>query len=106
MNNLSTGRSFFRGRFLLLLGACLSVYFSYHAIAGQRSVMRLVELERSLEVERQALETLQAEKQALHKKVVMLRPDSMDFDYVEELAARYLGYHDGGAITVLHGGGS
>ncbi len=105
MNTLSTGRNFFRGRFLLLLGACLSVYFSYHAIAGQRSILTLLSLQRESAVAAVTLADLSAESNLLHKKVKMLRPDSLDLDYVEELAVYSLGYRRPAAVTVLSHGG-
>lgn len=104
MNNLSTGQNFFRGRFLIILGLCLSVYFSYHAIAGQRSVVKLMSLQEGQVAANAELAQLSAESDDLHKKVVMLRSDSLDADYVEELAVHYLGYRKPGAFTVLYSG--
>lgn len=104
MNNLSTGRNFFRGRFLVMLGLCLSVYFSYHAVAGQRSVLTLMFLQDQQALVGQELAELSAESDYLHKKVVMLRADSLDADYVEELAVHYLGYRKPAAVTVLYSG--
>jgi len=104
MNNLSTGRNIFRGRFLLLLGACLGIYFSYHAIAGQRSVVSLFSLRAELAQADQKLAELSTESNILHKKVVMLRLGTLDADYVEELAAHYLGYNQSSVITVLYDG--
>ena len=101
MNSLFKGRFFLRDHFLLLLGACLGLYFSYHAIAGQRGLVTLHRVQKDLTAERARLHDASMAREALERRVVMLRPDTLDLDYAEELSLATLGYQRRTDVTVL-----
>ena len=77
------------------------MYFSYHAVFGNRSYIRLASLESQIETLSDKRDELAAQRTGLEDKVVMLRPGSVDRDLLEERARYVLGYHMPGEITML-----
>jgi cell division protein FtsB len=79
----------------ILLPATLGVvilYFSYHALAGDQGLAKWTQLQaQENELQRQLVE-LTAERDALDKELNRLRDDSIDLDYVEEVARTKLSY--------------
>lgn len=86
---------------LPLLGVCLCFYFCYHAVLGNRSVVKLYSLEKQIETLSQEKTDLTNTKESLHKKVVMMRPGSVNKDLLEERVRKTLGYRDAREIVVL-----
>lgn len=80
-----------RRNMLAIIGICLSFYFSYHLIAGHRGYFRLMALESRIENTTQEYLALKAERESVEKKVVMMRPGSIDRDLLEERARHVLG---------------
>jgi len=93
MKKLIENRFILRRNMMAIIGLCLSFYFCYHLVAGQRGYFRLMTLENRLaniEAEYQELHTKRA---AIEKKVIMMRPGSIDRDLLEERVRHVLGYH-------------
>lgn len=74
-----------------LLGLCLCAYFGYHAIQGDRGVIRLMHLKQELKQAEEAYNVVYAEKNAWESRVAGLRPHSLDPDLIEERARLELG---------------
>lgn len=68
------------------------MYFSYHALQGHRSFPALLSVQNTIETQSVALETLKKERAVLERKVVMLRPGSLNRDFLEERVRFVLGY--------------
>lgn len=94
-------RSIFRYRLLFVAGMLLCVYFSYHILLGERSYARLVGLRQVTAREQVHYAALQAEETALLAKVKMLRPGSVQPDYLEERARDVLGYRRADEMDVV-----
>ncbi len=92
MKKLIAQRYVIRQNLLTIIGFCLCVYFSYHAVLGQRSYVRLLTLDRQVAEITQTHDRLEVERMALEKKVAMLRPGSVDRDLLEERARYVLGF--------------
>lgn len=75
----------------LLLVVILS-YFSYHAVIGDRGLLALINLSKKIEIARQELDIIHAERTKLERNVMLMRDDSLDLDILDEQARRYLGY--------------
>jgi cell division protein FtsB len=76
------------------------LYFSYHALAGDQGLARWTELQ-SQEGELKAqLAQLKAERSALDAELDRLRDETLDLDYVEELARTKLSYARGDELLV------
>ncbi len=91
---------FLRRNMLSIIGVCLSVYFSYHLIAGHRGYVRLMSLENRIATAQFEQDALMAERAAIEKKVVMMRPGSTDRDLLEERVRFVLGYRAANEINL------
>ncbi len=101
MSKLIDIRLKFYSNLPLLVGLCLSIYFSYHSVSGHRSYFRLVELTSSLQQKTDNLQSLGQEYAAIEKKVVMMRPDRLSIDMLDEQVRYILGYNGIGDIVVI-----
>lgn len=79
----------------------LCVYFLYHAFQGHRSYPKLQSLHASVEQSSATYEALKIERVALEKKVKMLRPGSINPDFLEERARLVLGYKAADEIIII-----
>lgn len=93
MKRLIEQRYVFRQNLIAVIGVCLSFYFCYHLIAGERSYLRLVSLNRQIETTEKQYTLSSAERDALEQKVVMMRPGSINRDLLEEQSRKVLGFH-------------
>lgn len=101
MNTLISHHHFLRENAIFLLGVCLCFYFSYHALLGHRSIIRLYALEKQIETLSQKKQTIMKEQYSLQKKVVMMRPGSVDKDLLEERVRITLGYRQADEVVIL-----
>ena len=90
-----------RRNMMAVIGVCLSFYFCYHLIAGQRGYFRLISLESRIANISSEYESLKIEREAVEKKVVMMRPGSIDRDLLEERVRYVLGYTYDNEIILL-----
>ena len=92
MKRLIEQRYVVRKNIMAIIGLCLCVYFAWHVIAGERSMFRLMSLERSITKISTQYEREHARREHLEARVVKLRPGSIDPDLLEERARAVLGY--------------
>ena len=92
---------FLRQNLFLLIAVCLGVYFGYHAVLGNRGLVTLYQVHHQIETMSLKSDNLKAERMALEKKVVMMRPGSVDRDLLEERAQLVLGYHHKQEFAIL-----
>lgn len=101
MNKLFSYSAVFRENLLVLVGLCLCAYFTYHAVAGNRSLTRMHSINSQIETLSIEETSLQAKNAAWNKKVSMMRPGSVDKDLLEERARAVLGYQKPHEFMVL-----
>lgn len=75
----------------VVLGLIL-IYFAYHALAGDQGLARWTQLQKTEKTLIAEREELILEKTRLEDRITRLQAESMDLDYVEELARRKLAY--------------
>lgn len=92
MKRLIEQRYVVRHNFLTIIGMCLCVYFAWHIVAGERSVFRLISVERSISTVTAQYDKERIRREELEAKVIKLRPGSIDPDLLEERARTVLGY--------------
>ena len=101
MKKLLEQRYIVRKNLVTLIGIGLFVYFSYHLMLGERSLLRYMSLEKSTaNLETQSFQ-LEHEHEQLEKKVSMLRPGSVNKDLLEERARIVLGFRRPGEVDIL-----
>lgn len=92
MKRLIEQRYIVRRNFIAVIGVCLSFYFCYHLIAGERGYLRYLSLERRVALTQVEAVHLAAEREKLEQKVTMMRPGSINRDMLEEQARSVLGF--------------
>lgn len=92
MKRLIEQRYLVRHNILTIIGLCLSVYFAWHIVAGERSMFRLITVNRMIEKVAADYDREHIEREQLEAKVIKLRPGSIDPDLLEERARTVLGY--------------
>lgn len=102
MKKLIKDRFTFRRNMIAIIGLCLSFYFCYHLIAGQRGYFSLISLESQIETVSAEHEALKTERIGVEKHVIMMRPGSIDRDLLEERARHILGYRHKDELILLH----
>ena len=75
-----------------VLGFCIVGYFVYHSIEGDRGLLAYARLTERLTEAHAQLEEVQAERQALERRVSLLRTDNLDPDMLDERARAILNY--------------
>jgi len=88
---LLNGR-FSRHNVVLIIGLLLCVYFSYHLIQGNRSLVQLVQVQQEIAVAQVELDGVREVRDGIEAKVIMMRPGSVDRDLLEERIGVVLGY--------------
>jgi cell division protein FtsB len=71
---------------LPVLGACVAGYFVYHGVQGDRGIIAWLVLNQQIRDANAAQDELAAERATLERRVMLLRPDSLDPDLLEERA--------------------
>lgn len=92
MKQLISQRYLLRRNIVAIVGFSLAMYFCYHVVAGERSYLRLMSLERRIVATASDLSAEHEARVALEAKVAMLRPGSLSRDLLEERARAVLGY--------------
>ncbi len=103
MKRLIEKRYILRRNMMAVIGLCLSFYFCYHLVAGQRGYLSLMSLESRIDKASIELDQNKIEREKLEKRVVMLRPGSICRDLLEERARHVLGYRYADELILLQG---
>lgn len=104
MKRIIEKRYILRKNMMAVIGLCLSFYFCYHLVAGQRGYLRLMSLERSVAEITAEYDVLKSQRGMVEKKVVMMRPGSIDRDLLEERVRYVLGYRYADELVLLQNG--
>ncbi len=83
-----------------LMGAAMMTYFGYHAVQGDRGLIAWWNLRYEIDKADAQLSLVTAEKQALERRVALLRPQSLDSDMLAERAQLMLGAVRGDDLIV------
>ncbi len=94
-------RYILRQNMMAVIGICLSVYFCYHLVAGQRGYLSLVSLDRQNVQISADYEGLKSTRIDIEEKVLMMRPGSIDRDLLEERVRYVLGYRYSDELVLL-----
>lgn len=101
MKRLIEKRFTLRRHLMMIVGLCLSFYFAYHLVAGQRGYLSLMALERDIANVSAEYEANRAEREHLEKRVVMMRPGTICRDLLEERARHVLGFRNKDELILL-----
>lgn len=101
MNKLLAHRYLIRQNLITLIGISLCIYFCYHTIQGERSIVQLISLNQKIDTMSLEETKLENQRMTLEQKVRMLRPGSISKDLLEERARVVLGYKYDDEIAIL-----
>ena len=77
---------------IMVFGVLLCAYFSYHLVQGNRSLLRYMQLNSQISAQQETLAFKQQERAAIEEKVIMMRPETLNPDLLEERIQSVLGY--------------
>lgn len=84
-----------------VIGMTVVVYFSYHAVQGDRGLIALGKLRNDVDQLQAQVLDVRAERMDLERKVYALRSESLDPDLLEERARLLLGYGHADELVVI-----
>ena len=84
-----------------VIGACLIVYFIYHAVQGDRGLIAFWQLTKQVTQAENTLSILSRKRAQIQNRVTLLNPYSLNSDMLEERARFMLGYSKPGEIVVF-----
>lgn len=87
-----------------LIGLSAVVYFAYHTVVGDRGVLAWLRLQGEIADAEMQLAKVATERQSLEHRVLLLRPDHLDPDMLEERARAMLNMGYDGEVVVFEGG--
>ncbi len=76
-------------------------YFAYHAVEGDRGLRAYFALKHETAAAQQELAVLRATRKTLERRVMLLRPDSLDLDLLEERARAVLNLGHPDELVIL-----
>jgi cell division protein FtsB len=101
MSTVLPRRYVLRQNWVMILGIVLCLYFAYHLVLGERSYVRLIGLRHAIARTEVDIVAANQAHASLEKQVEMLRPGSLNRDYLEERARLMLGYRSADDIDVM-----
>ena len=84
-----------------VLGFCIVGYFAYHSVEGERGLSAFVRLSERIEEARTQLTELRSEREAIERRVRLLRTDNLDPDMLEERARQILNFSRPDEIVIF-----
>ncbi|MDJ0930763.1 septum formation initiator family protein [Breoghania sp.] len=94
-------QSFLRRLILPGLSAALLLYFALHALSGDYGLIARGQLENNSHALERKLADLKQKRETLERRVVLLRPESLDPDMIDERARDNLNLVHPDEIVIL-----
>lgn len=85
------------------IGGAALIYVAYHAVNGDRGLLAWRLYEQKVADARMELAKVSAEREALAAQVMLLHPQSLDKDMLDEWARRLLNYGNPDEIFIFVG---
>lgn len=87
-----------------LVGLSLIGYFGYHLVEGDRGLVAWMRLTQQIREAKAELDAARGEREALDRRVSLLRPEHLDRDMLDERARATLNYAGPNDVVILRGG--
>lgn len=81
-----------RSLLVTIILSLLLCYFAFSALTGEQGLANWTSLQKKEKELSLVLEAIQAEKLVVEARIKRLSPETLDLDYVEELARKKLAY--------------
>ncbi len=76
-------------------------YFTYHSVEGERGLRAWFAVKHEITLARAELADLRADQKILERRVMLLRPESLDLDMLEERARAVLNLGHPDELVIL-----
>src|ERR1700722_10033915 len=86
-----------------VLGVSLMCYFGYHLVQGEGGLLACQRLTEEVKLTKTQLAQLESEREALDRRVSLLRPEHLDRDMLDEQARATLNLTGPHEIVILQG---
>jgi cell division protein FtsB len=87
------------------IGLCLSGYFGYHLVVGERGLLAWTRLSQELRASKLEAARVHAERTMEEQRVSLLRADHLDPDMLDEQARAALNLVAPGEVVILNNDG-
>jgi cell division protein FtsB len=87
-----------------VLGISLMCYFAYHLVEGERGLISWLRLSQEVKLAKTRLAELDGEREALDRRVSLMRPEHLDRDMLDERARATLNLVAPHEIVILDTG--
>lgn len=84
-----------------MIGLSAVAYFAYHTVQGERGVLSWIQMKNEIEAAELHLARVSSERQIIEHRVLLLRPDHLDPDMLEERARIMLNMGRDGEVVVF-----
>lgn len=93
-----------RARYVVVpfLGISLMGYFAYHLVQGERGLLAWLRLTQQVREAKANLDAIDGQRQALDRRVGLLRPEHLDRDMLDERARATLNLAAPDEIVILN----
>ncbi len=85
-----------------VVAICVTGYFGYHLVQGDYGLVSWLRLSHEIEETKAQLALVSTEREALERRVSLLRPESLDRDMIEERARVILGFAHENDVVILN----
>lgn len=85
-----------------LFGVAVISYFAFHAVEGERGLRSYFALNLQTELAREERDALRHDREAIERRVNLLKPESLDLDMLDERARKLLNnVHEDDMVILL-----
>ncbi|RJF87411.1 septum formation initiator family protein [Oleomonas cavernae] len=85
-----------------VVAICVTGYFGYHLVQGDYGLVSWLRLSHEIEETKAQLAQVSEQREALERRVSLLRPESLDRDMIEERARVTLGFAHENDVVILN----
>jgi cell division protein FtsB len=85
-----------------VVAICVTGYFGYHLVQGDYGLVSWLRLSHEIEETKAQLAQVSDQREALERRVSLLRPESLDRDMIEERARVTLGFAHENDLVILN----
>ena len=82
---------------------CIIFYCFYNIFSGHRGLLITLDIEESIKTKQDQLRQLEKTREILEIKLQGLKPESIDINYLEELAKEKLGFAHPNEVVLIIG---
>lgn len=100
MRRRMTVKRFAQGMIVPVFCVTLTSYFAWHAVYGEYGAFALTRLDERVSIRTAELESIEADRHRLERRVALMQPGKVDPDMLDEQSRSSLGYARPEELTI------